>query len=331
MPEPAVHVAAPEVATRPPRPDLTILAVGDINLGRMVGRQILAGRVHEPFDDVRDVVSAADVAFANLESQLSDQKGRTEGSSNLVFTGPPQGADALAGAGFDVVSTANNHAWDFGERAMRETIENLRRVGIAHAGTGVDLDAAYRPAIVERDGWKVAFVAVTTIFNTKFDESPARAFVAWGDTARVAASIAAARAAGADLVFVSHHAGIEYSATPTPESVALARAWIDAGADGVIGHHPHVPQGVEWYRGRPIFYSLGNFLFKQHDPWTDRAFAVRMTAREGSRGLDVEYLPVAVALEPKFLDETDGAAVLARVADLSGGTLAARAVDWEWQ
>jgi poly-gamma-glutamate capsule biosynthesis protein CapA/YwtB (metallophosphatase superfamily) len=319
VPPPEPVPAQPAVV----RPDLIVLAVGDINLGRVVGRRILAGRIDEPFEQVRGEVSRAGIAFANLESQLSDQNGRTEGASNYVFTGPPQGADALARAGFDVVSTANNHAWDYGERGMRETLENLRRVGIAPAGTGATLEEAYRPAVLERDGWRVAFIAVTGIFNTPFERSPAREHVAWADLARVAPAIAEARRAGADLVFVSYHGGVEYQPRPTKRTRDFARACIDAGADALIGHHPHVTQGIEWYRGRPIFYSLGNFLFKQFDPWTDRGMAVRMTARDGD-GLEVEYLPVAVGLQPRFLD-VGGEPLLARVANLSGGELAPRA------
>jgi poly-gamma-glutamate synthesis protein (capsule biosynthesis protein) len=306
-----------------PRPDLVILAVGDINLGRAVGRRLLAGHIDEPFALVREEISRVDIAFGNLESQLSDQRGQTEGSSNLVFTGPPQGADALVRAGFDVVSTANNHAWDYGARGMRETLENLRRVGVLAAGTGETLDEAYRPAIVERGGWRVAFIAVTGVFNSPFSQSPARAHVAWADIARVAPAVEEARRAGADLVFVSYHNGVEYRPQPPEEARAFARACVDAGADAVIGHHPHVVQGVEWYRGRPIFYSLGNFVFKQFDPWTDRGLAVRLTAREGA-GLEVEYVPVAADFRPRFL-RTDGEPLLARVARLSGGGLANRA------
>jgi poly-gamma-glutamate capsule biosynthesis protein CapA/YwtB (metallophosphatase superfamily) len=197
-------------------------------------------------------------------------------------------------------------------------------VGVAHAGTGPTPDDAYRAALVERDGWRVAFVAVTSVFNSTFAASPARDFVAWADAHRVAEAIAAARAAGADLVFVSHHGGVEYGSRETDETRAFARACVEAGADGFIGHHPHVVQGVEWYRGRPIFYSLGNFLFRQNDPWTDRGLAVVLTARDGEDGLQVEYLPVAVDFRPRFLDAAEGGPVLARVAQLSGGSLDGR-------
>lgn len=322
--EPSVPAAdTPAPVTKvdaPARKDLTFLAVGDINMGRTLGKQLVAGRTDLPFKRVRDEVSSADIAFANLESQISDQKGVTEGSSNYVFTAPPQAADELANAGFDVVSTANNHAWDFGERAMRETLDNLARVGVAAAGTGDSIEEAYKPAIIERNGWKVGVLAVTGIFNSPFETSPARNHVAWADASLVALKIKELRNQGVDVVLVSYHGGVEYQPNPTDETRAFARACIDAGADAVIGHHPHVTQGVEWYKDKPIFFSLGNFVFKQFDPWTDRGLAVRLTFRDGGP-MTVEYLPVAVDYQPRFLSPADGAPLMARIEELSGGPL----------
>jgi poly-gamma-glutamate synthesis protein (capsule biosynthesis protein) len=323
-PTPAPAPSAPFAPPHEPRANLTVLAVGDLNLGRSLGKQIIAGKKNYTFAKVRDEIAAADIAFANLESQISDQKGMTEGSSNYVFTAPPAAADEIANAGFDVVSTANNHAWDFGERAMHETIDNMHRVGVATAGTGNTIDEAYQAAIIERKGWRVGFIAVTGIFNSPFETSPAREHVAWADPVLVALKIKELRATGVDLVIVSYHGGVEYQPTPTDETRDFAHACLDAGADAFIGHHPHVAQGVEWYHGKPIFYSLGNFVFKQFDPWTDRGLGVRLTFRDGG-GVSVEYLPVAVDYQPRFLTTSDGASLLARLADLSGGALATAA------
>jgi len=119
---------------------------------------------------------------------------------------------------------------------------------------------------------------------------------------------------------VSYHGGVEYQAQPDDETRKFAYACIDAGADAFVGHHPHVAQGVEWRGGKPIFYSLGNFVFKQFDPWTDRGLAVRMTFHDGG-GVTVQYVPVAVDYQPRFLSAGDGSALLERLASLSGGTL----------
>jgi poly-gamma-glutamate synthesis protein (capsule biosynthesis protein) len=221
------------------------------------------------------------VRFVNLEGPLSDQNGETMSPSNpLIFTGPPSGADALARASISVVSTANNHAWDYGRAGLLQTLANLDRVGIAHAGSGATPDAAAAPAFVEFHGWRVAFVAVTDVWNFgPLAAHKARDYVAKADPASVARSIASAREHGAEIVVVSQHGGDEYADQPLARARALLHAYVDAGADIVVGHHPHVVQGVEWYQGKPIFYSLGNVLMQMHSlhPWTGFGFFARVT------------------------------------------------------
>jgi poly-gamma-glutamate synthesis protein (capsule biosynthesis protein) len=227
------------------------------------------------------MLARADVRFVNLEGPLSDQHGETMSPRNsLIFTGPPSGADALARALITVVSTANNHAWDYGRSALLETIAELDRVGVAHAGTGATLDAAWAPTVVEARGWRVGLVAVTDVFNFgPLEQSAASGYIARADAQAVAHSIAVARARGADVVVVSVHGGDEYIDQPQARTRALYHALADAGADLVVGHHPHVVQGVEWYAGKPIFYSLGNVLMQMHrdHEWTGFGLFMRVT------------------------------------------------------
>src|SRR5262249_40058056 len=149
--------------------------------------------------------------------QLSDQHGETMSASNpLVFVGPPAGADVLARAGFTIVSTANNHAWDYGKRAAFATLEHLDRVGVAHVGTGTSRAPAYAARVVEAHGWKIAFVAVTDIWNQgPLERHEAAEYVARADEATLAASVREAREGGAvDVVIVSYHGGDEYQDEP---------------------------------------------------------------------------------------------------------------------
>jgi poly-gamma-glutamate synthesis protein (capsule biosynthesis protein) len=162
-------------------------------MARAMGKILLKDPAHDPFATVAPLLASADVRFANLEGPLSDQHGETMSPQNpLIFTGPPAGADALARAGFTIVSTANNHAWDYGKRGLVETLENLDRVGVLHAGTGRTREEAYRHVVVERRGMRLAFVAVTDIFNHgalkghDAEESLARADAREGDRGRAA-------------------------------------------------------------------------------------------------------------------------------------------------
>ena len=233
---------------------------GDVNLGRSVGQEILKGNIGYPFEYVADSLRKADIVFVNLESQLSDQKGVTvHPKYNMVFTGPPEGALSLKQAKIGVVSTANNHAYDYGNRALRETIENLRNAGVDFVGTTLDSVGESVPAIVEWNGTKIGFLAYTQFVNPKSD---------WGgkiavyDRERVRGDLEAAKAA-ADFVVVSYHAGAEYVDAPAPMLRQEFRYLVECGADLVIGHHPHYVQGVERYKGKLVFYSLGNFVFYQ--------------------------------------------------------------------
>lgn len=279
---PAPSVSAPEPSRE--RGPVTVLAGGDVELARATGQKILRDPSYDPFRRVAGWFSAADVRFVNLESTLSDQRGRTISPDNsLVFTGPPGGADVLARAGVTVVSTANNHAWDYGEKALIETLDNLDRVGIAHAGTSRSAGEATKPAIVEAQGMRVAFVAFTAIWNQgPLATHVARDRVAGADRESMIAAVRDARK-GADVVLVSVHGGEEYVDTPLAGTRSLYRAVIDAGADGVLGHHAHVPQGLEIYRGKPVIYGFGNLVMHMHSDhsWTGFGMLARMTFAPG--------------------------------------------------
>jgi poly-gamma-glutamate synthesis protein (capsule biosynthesis protein) len=296
-----------------PREPLRIVVVGDINLARIVARTyVLPGRGAEVFAAVRDSLRAADIALGNLESLVFDRGGFADTALSPVFAAPAAAARLLADAGFAAVSTANNHAWDFGHEALLESLAHLDSAGVAHAGTGPTATEALRPAIIRRRGWTVAVFSVTAIFNypdLTVRGHAAECCVAWADTEALRPAIGAAREAGADLVLVMLHAGVEYRPVPPAAVVALAKGIIHAGADVVFGHHPHVPQGLGWTDGKPIVYSLGNFVFSQHRPWTDRGLWAEYTATpDGRRSLAVR--PVLAGVQPRLAGGADSVAAM---------------------
>jgi 2',3'-cyclic-nucleotide 2'-phosphodiesterase (5'-nucleotidase family) len=307
-------VLAPHLGlAQAPRDPLRIVVVGDINLARLVARTyVVPGRGAEVFAAVRDSLRAADIALGNLESLVLDRGGFADTALSPVFAAPAAAAPLLAYAGFGAVSTANNHAWDFGHAALLESLAHLDSAGVLHAGTGPTAADALRPAVIRRRGWTVAIFSVTAIFNypdLTVRGHAAECCVAWADTVALRSAIGAAREAGADLVLVMLHAGIEYRAVPPAEVVAIARGIIRAGADAVFGHHPHVPQGLEYVDGKPILYSLGNFVFAQHRPWTDRGlWATYAVAPDGHRSLAVR--PVLPGVQPCLAAGRDSAATM---------------------
>lgn len=286
--QPATTTApAAEPPAAPARDGATLVAAGDACMGRLIGQELLKNPAFDPFESTSRLLSPADIRFVNLESQLSDQKGETQSpTQKLVFTGPPGGADALARGKIDVVSVANNHMWDYGKSAFLETLDNLERAKVKYAGGGRTRERAYSPEVVDAGGFRVAFLAFTDIWNQgSLKHHPAREHVAEAGREAVVEGVKAARArSDVDAVVVSYHGGEEYVSVPLQRAIELHHAAVDAGADAVIGHHPHVAQGVEIYRGKPIFYSLGNYLMRTHRDHasTEIGFLARVAFSRGA-------------------------------------------------
>lgn len=295
------RVAAPQSGHAPARVRMiTFLAVGDINLGRWVGQQILKGDTLYPFMHVRDTLSAYDVVFANLESNISDQKGKTQyPGNNIIFTAPPAAAYSLKRGGITVVATANNHALDFGVSALNQTAVYLDSAGISHAGTGGEL---YAPALLTVKGIRLAIFAVTDIMN--MTDGRWKRYVAEADTAALLPALRRIRDS-VDIVIVSCHGGDEYADRPTERTRSFARDVLAGGADIFLGHHPHVPYGIDFSGRGFAVHSLGNFVFKQPDRyWTTHSYALAARIVQDSSGTRVEglrALPLKADFQPEFL------------------------------
>lgn len=304
-----------ETLPSPPR-TITLLATGDINLGRLTGQKILEGDTNYAFEYIEDYLKKFDITFGNLESQLANLNGETQSPTNEYrFAGPPGGAEGLKSAGFDIVSTANNHMWDYGKDALFETMDNLEQAGVNYVGSTRNPEDLYKPTIMDVDGQKIAFFAVTMLLNG-YEKAGATEYVAWADPEKLLPAIQAIQSE-VDWIVVSLHGGVEYRATPIQEKVDLAHQMIDAGANVVIGHHTHIPQGVEEYNNGLIFYSLGNFAFWQpFGYWTEHSFIAEIELRPNG---SVDYNPVAVksGWQPRLADGEDEIKILQHIAELS--------------
>lgn len=242
-----------------------------------------------PLQRIGPLLRSADIAFVNLESPLSDDARHTG-----AFRMPTAFADALSWAGIDVVSTANNHAMDAEEQGLFDTIEALDRAGVGHVGTGRDLADARRPHVVERDGIRVGFLAYAQHVNggTAAFAQPGRSGVMPLDPLLIREDVRRLRDQ-VDYVVVSFHWAIENSQDTHPDARAFAKDILDAGADVILGHHPHVPRGVEVHDRKPIFYSFGNLIFgHNHDYWMDN-YVARLTLTRDRGITQVEILPTA--------------------------------------
>jgi poly-gamma-glutamate synthesis protein (capsule biosynthesis protein) len=272
---PAPTAAAPSApATR----EWTMLFTGDVMLSRAVGSRMAAQNDWTlPFRLIADTLSKADLRYCNLECPVSDR------GANLhhlySFRADPRAIEGLKAAGFEVVSQANNHTYDWGPEALLDSLERLRAAGIRPVGAGQNSLAAHYPVLVNVGCLRVAFLAYVDIDPKEAAAGVDRPGVAWLDPAQALADIRFARAL-ADLVIVCPHWGVEYAAKPTQDQVQIAHQMIDAGADIIVGSHPHVVQPLENYHDHWIAYSLGNFVFDQENPATHRGLMLRVTVRD---------------------------------------------------
>ncbi|MFZ4619708.1 MAG: CapA family protein [Bacteroidota bacterium] len=282
------------------------LAFGDVNLGRTVGQKILKIDVHYPFERYSVRNDSADIVFANLECQVSDQKGETgHPKFNLIFTAPPEAVTTLKASGIDIVSTANNHALDYGIDALIETTDRLQKANITFVGTSKDKETLFRPLIYEKNNIKFAIFAVSSFVNMTF--SGWRDHVATPDTAELVKQIKRIRDS-VDVIVMSYHGGAEYIDQPIKKVKEFAEWCADNDVDLFLGHHPHVTYGVV-KRGKTIIvHSLGNMIFFQPQHyWTQRSYGIKFLIQKNKQGtrIDIDrFLPVNVSMQTKRLTDT---------------------------
>jgi poly-gamma-glutamate synthesis protein (capsule biosynthesis protein) len=255
----ALACCAGAIAAVPPTaPTVTLAVVGDIMLDESPGTAVERGQ--DPFAPFATLLDSADIRIGNLECVVATQ-GEAEPGKPYTFRAHPRTLQPLK-RHFDAVTLANNHSGDFGPSAFVEMLGLLDQAGIGRFGGGADLAQAHRPLIIERHGLRIAFLGYDEFLPRSFEAGADQPGVAWSEDEQVERDIAGARGTGhADLVIPIMHWGWEHETIASPRQRQLARRMIDAGADAVIGGHPHVTQDTEQYRGKPIIYSLGNFVF----------------------------------------------------------------------
>lgn len=260
-----------------PLPKTTIIFTGDVMVGRGVNIRSLAHQDFTwPFAYVGDFLKSADITVVNLETPIVADCPTYE--HGFIFCAPPETVAGLTYAGVDVASLANNHSSNFGWEGVSSSEKYLTEAGIGVIGLN-------KPFMITRDGIRFAFLGYNDIGNLQT--------VAKADPETIKSEIAAARQ-DADVVIVFFHWGEEYRREPTTRQVNLAHSTIDAGADVIIGAHPHWVETKELYQGKPIYYSLGNFVFDQE--WsqeTKEGLAVKLTY-SGRLLEGIEEIPVLI-------------------------------------
>ena len=299
---------------------LVIHAVGDIMLAGSGEKTYRKLGYDYPFAATRETLQQGDIVIGNLESPLASS-GVEFTDKKFRFKTEPKAAAALKSAGFTHLSLANNHILDFGAEGLKETLAALDANSIIYSGAGMNLASARTAGMIELKGVKVAFLSYSLTYPAEFFAGAEKAGTAPGYASFFTADITEAKKE-ADCVIVSFHWGGEGEDTPKPYQVSAAHRAVDAGANIVIGHHPHVLQGIETYNNGVIFYSLGNFAFGS----TSSTAAVSMIARITFDGgiKEVEVIPLnvrnaQVRFQPRLLKGAAAAEVVKKLDVLSSG------------
>jgi poly-gamma-glutamate synthesis protein (capsule biosynthesis protein) len=277
--------AAPVVST-PTAADVevTLSAAGDIRLSGPIADIAREGGVAAPSAAVKDLL-AADIEFANLETPITERGAKTPKTWN--FRAKPRDLKIVRAAGITVVNIANNHVWDYGLEGFLDTLKYLEQDGWTYVGGGRDRAAAEEVRLFKFQGLTVGIVGLTSTHPEAAWAGKNKPGVAYSDFDRMGEIVGRAKAR-CDVLVVSFHGGTELADDANDIQKAVAHAAIDAGADLFLGHHPHVLQPVEMYKGKPILYSLGNFLFVSPTPTTRPEIIVRaLLAKDGVRRLDL--------------------------------------------
>ena len=256
----AERTASPS-PTAEPKGSLVLHGAGDVNLDPGYISTYASQGYAYAWSGLNGLFRHDDLTVVNLECAVSNLGSAVPKEFN--FRGDPRALPAMADAGVEVANLGNNHSYDFGPDALVDTVKNVRRAGIAPVGAGATSEEALAPAMFDLRGWRVAVLG----FDEVVDPFPEA--VATGSKPGTAAGhdtdlmIDAVRAAAdrADIVVVDIHWGVELDTQPRADQVALGHRLIDAGADVIFGGHSHRLQPMETYAGRPIFYSLGNFVW----------------------------------------------------------------------
>lgn len=299
--------------------DIIIVAVGDIMPTASALPFIKKNGFDYPYRSTSHLLKTGDLVIGNMEAPLTTE-GLPFENKKFTFKAPPETASALKNAGFTHLSLANNHMMDFGMEGLASTLKSLDDAQINYAGAGLDFAGARKVSYYRAKGKTIAFLSYSKTYPFEFYATKEKGGTTPGYVSYIKRDIAKA-AKKADLVIVAFHWGAEKMETPKDYQRELAHISIDSGAQIVLGHHPHVLQGIEYYGNGIIFYSLGNFAFGSYSKSSTESIIARITVTDEGIG-KVEALPInvnnyEVHFQPKLLTGEKGHPLISRLSGLS--------------
>lgn len=268
--------------------EISIIFGGDVMLDRGIRAKINTRGINYLFNDLKTEFRNSDFAIVNLECPATDIKAPV--TKKYSFRAEPKLLPELRAAGITHCILANNHSYDHGRKGLVSTADNLRKADITPIGFGSNQESACAPIVIEKNGIRVAiFSSVTLLLESwmYLQDAPGMCQATIDDLTKAISNYKATHAG--DHIIVTLHWGVEYQTAPTSVQRDEAKALIDAGADAIIGHHPHVVQKYEKLGGKPVFYSVGNLIFDNSNPATLNGVLIKLLIKP--TGVSSEIIP----------------------------------------
>ena len=298
--------------------EIHLVAVGDIMLARGVEKRIEKEGLNYPFVHTKEFLLKKDIVLGNLENPIYSGNSPVYKKSNLVFKAKSENAAMLKEAGFTILNLANNHTMDHKEAGLINTMKILHDNGISYIGAGIYNDKATSPLVIEKKGCKIGFLGYSMLGSEDNIYSNNQADI-YKVTAEINNEILEAKLK-CDFLVVTVHWGNEYDFYPSEKQKKLAYQIINSGADLILGHHPHVLQGIEQYKDKYIFYSLGNFVFdKQIQKGTDESIILNLVIKN-KQVAKINIIPIKIVdCQPTLATGEVASYVLKRLQKYSQG------------
>ncbi|MFD1886348.1 CapA family protein [Paenibacillus wenxiniae] len=318
--QPAATPLAPQTDTQPQGKTVTLNFGGDVMFSGKMGELLAKKGYDYPYQYVKQLFTNDDLTVVNLETPVTSSN-TTAADKTYAFKSSPEALPHMAAAGIDAVNLANNHILDQGVVGLTDTIRQLDASGVKYVGAGADAARAYEPVIFERKGIRIALLGFSRVIpKASWNAAANQPGVATAYDATAAEAAIRKAKSSADLVVVVAHWGVERSDTTVDHQTDLAHRFIDAGADLVVGGHPHVLQGVEQYKGKWIAYSTGNFIFTRsltEKTWDTGVFQAVCSVKGDC---SMKVIPYTANLgQPVPMEQQPAQTLLQRLQSLSTG------------
>jgi len=293
--------ALPAKAVSKKHKPITVTVTGDILLDKSVGENIKKYGVDYPFKSVSPILKKSDLTAGNLETAVTVRG--TDQPKQFTFRSKPETLKGVFNAGYDMVSLANNHTLDYGQQGLTDTIANLKKYKIGYSGAGKNEKEAYQAYQKVVNGKKIAIIGISRVLpDTSWMATTSKPGLASGYSTEPMMKYVKKAVKSSDYTIVMIHWNKESKDYPEPYAREMAKKFIDAGVDAVVGSHSHTLMGIDYYKNAPIFYSIGNFVFTSSSAKSSETMMASLTFDNNKIGIKIIPAKI-VSGQPKLMKD----------------------------